>query len=293
MSRIYIIEGPDACGKTTLIGSEAFMGMPKYHQGPYDGDPLAQTVDMIHTRCNLSKEWASDRLHYGERVYGPIIRNIDRLGPTGLRFIDRILRTHDTIVVTCLPPFEVALQSFLETAGGQLPKVQQYESVYNAYRDGHHSPSKGIPHIEYDYTQTTSSELLLAMEHLNTWRPRERFHATGVGVGPFKKGHTLAIFDDMSVPTERTLHMNLQLELYSADESKTFWSTTEAVYAYSKSLIELEPKVVIACEDSGLKAVREALLPTFRASGRQAPLMILADGPQKMAWEIHNHAWRN
>lgn len=293
MSDIYIIEGPDACGKTSLVGSSIFMGMAKYHQGPYDGDPVAQTVQMIKDRCNLSKEWVSDRLHYGELIYGPIIRNQDRLGRAGMRFIDRVLRGQDVVVITCLPPLDVALTNFLETKELQLPRIEQFERIYNAYAARAHGPSDDIPHAWYDYTKQTEWDLLSDISnHVSMGRTHERHLGSGVGIGAFKRGNILAIYDDMSVPTDSTLHLNAYLETVGADESAVFWCTPEAVYSSMKSLVELEPRVVVTLEGPGMKAVRNALLPTLRGSGKEAPIVVALENELDMAWAIKNYALR-
>lgn len=290
MSDIYIIEGPDACGKTSLIGSSIFMGMAKYHQGPYDGDPIAQTVQMVKDRCNLSKEWASDRLHYGELIYGPVIRNEDKLGRRGMRFVDRILRAHDTVVITCLPPLDVALTAFLQTKDLQLPRIEQFERIYNAYAARVHGPSDGILHVWYDYTKQTPYDLLVDIQR--TTAPPERHLGSGVGIGAFRRGNTLVVYDDMSEPTEATLKLNSDLEVVGADESNVFWCTPEAVYSSMKSLLELEPRVVLTVEGPGMKAVRTALLPTFRSHGNEAPVVVAVDDGLDLAWAIKNHAQR-
>lgn len=115
--RAAIIEGPDGAGKTTLAKRLAEKsGMPYVHMGPpHPFDPLApaEENDLIWVyRQIIDRGGIVDRLALSERIYGPLLRGEDRIGPDGWREIQAHVASVGAIQVLCLPPPDVCLRAW-------------------------------------------------------------------------------------------------------------------------------------------------------------------------------------
>lgn len=156
-----IIEGPDGGGKTSLaealhalIGDATGRAVGYWHQGPYQGDPLAASLRVLG-------RWGADplildRFHLGEQVYGPIYRDRDALGRAGQRMLERVLWSRPTVVVLALPPLRVAKANWAarKAAGGEM-FPEGYERVYDGFR----FMTTDLPLLRYDYTRETPAQL--------------------------------------------------------------------------------------------------------------------------------------
>lgn len=94
-----VLEGVDCTGKTTLGKKLANTIRDAYsatvhmeHEGlPPDVPSLFEHYAVKALTWNFC---IHDRLHLGERTYGPVKRNRDNLGPIGQHIIDHIIRNH-------------------------------------------------------------------------------------------------------------------------------------------------------------------------------------------------------
>jgi hypothetical protein len=106
--------------------------------GPPSGiPPLQEYGRALYDAACGGGDVVFDRLHVGERVYGPTLRGVDLLGRGGEVLIHRLLTAYGARLVFCLPPYSVAFENWLERHQGGaelIKKSQTYEQVYYAYK---------------------------------------------------------------------------------------------------------------------------------------------------------------
>lgn len=170
---IVIIEGADCSGKTTLAAALAahWKITPRHVGPPKDVAPFRQYMNACRDAV-LSAEYTAtsmalfDRLHIGERIYGPIVRSIDGLGPN-LHFVleELLTRYFNAVVIACRPPIDVILREWRPRAlAGKelltkpseiLAVIEQYDAFFK---------SSQLPVIHYNYTRHTTNDVLRALE---------------------------------------------------------------------------------------------------------------------------------
>lgn len=140
---VVAVEGPDCSGKSTFI------------------EQLNNVLDLTRTpRCNLKfgqpdppdkdpfveyeqqLDWhdedgdvvvVCDRLHWGERVYGPLLRGRDRLRLAGWRHVELSLAARGTLVVF-INTESSAIARCLERRGDPLVGVGDLSTIEAGYR---------------------------------------------------------------------------------------------------------------------------------------------------------------
>jgi thymidylate kinase len=150
---IFLLEGPDLAGKTTLAQSIADMMREQYpnyiihmhKRGPLhkDVNPMDEYLVPLHemTRSMVRKAddprpreiHIIDRWHAGELVYGPILRGASRLSRAQFNYIELVLYTYGVTPIyvnSALP----TLQQRYDVRGDSL-SWNQIESAYRAYLD--------------------------------------------------------------------------------------------------------------------------------------------------------------
>lgn len=106
-----------------------------------------------------------DRLALGERVYGQLLRNNDRLGYRGQVVFDRLVNAVGAVKVMCLPTFDTCLRNW---SSGR-PELIKDPAVLSHTFTEFASLSAGC--IMYDYEAPQAFEKLEA--HLANWRSRQ------------------------------------------------------------------------------------------------------------------------
>jgi thymidylate kinase len=155
MNSIIILEGPDGAGKTTLARHSSFSDHTYYHQGPFKTDPYEETIKKVN---GATLPAIFDRLHLGERVYGPIYRNKDLLGTRKQFQLDEMLRHRGAALIVCLPPYADALRAWQkrsEEGKEMFAGEADFRRVYEAYK----ALRSLIPTFYYDYTITSPERL--------------------------------------------------------------------------------------------------------------------------------------
>ena len=138
---IVILEGPDGGGKTTLARHlEQAYGFRYVHTGPPTSDKVLEAYG--RTLYDASQEPRStviDRLHIGERIYGPALRGSDLLTRNGEVLLHRLISAYGARLVFCIPPYDTAVENWRkrhETEGAELIKKKLiYDQVYYAYKN--------------------------------------------------------------------------------------------------------------------------------------------------------------
>ena len=116
--KVIILEGPDGGGKTTLATwLKREHGFSYVHAGPptEPADMLAEYGAQLWKALHGRKNVVFDRLHLGELVYGPVLRDCDGLGYYGRRLLERVLNATSTPCYVCLPPWDVCCANWKST----------------------------------------------------------------------------------------------------------------------------------------------------------------------------------
>jgi thymidylate kinase len=165
---VIVLEGCDGAGKSTLAKMLCdTLGYEYHHEGPPPADmaPIARYGGLleayrwaIHRR--QIKGVVLDRFALGERVYGPIYRNNERLSADEWKLIRRQLRAADALHVICMPKFEVCLSNWQARDGEMIRDPEILRRVYDKYLDHVKEDPLGT-HWIYDYTQVGDWSKLL------------------------------------------------------------------------------------------------------------------------------------
>lgn len=144
--QVTIFEGPDGCGKTTLAREYAEeTGAEYFHFGPFPGeDNIAHYyADALRRAAKGGRDIVLDRSWISERIYGPVLRGYDRIGPYRQRSLERLAASCGCRVV--LPVVSVATikESFGEKA--ELPKYEHLDRLYGGYYNPDTSTLTSLP----------------------------------------------------------------------------------------------------------------------------------------------------
>lgn len=136
---IVILEGPDGGGKTTFAKHlQENHNFQYVHTGPPESNKVLEAYGKtLYDANRSSRNFVIDRLHVGERIYGPAVRNSDRLGRAGEILIQRLISAYGARLIFCLPPYPVAFRNWKKKKGegGELIQEQEtYEHVYHRYQ---------------------------------------------------------------------------------------------------------------------------------------------------------------
>lgn len=135
---IIILEGPDGCGKSTLAAQlhEAIDDsvIVKFGQ-PTLECPFEEYEKTLYPHIEAGKTIICDRLHWGERVYGPLLRGHDRLGnDAAWRHVELFLAAHGAFVVVPLV-WDGELQRRLTLRGDDLITLEQVSEITASYNE--------------------------------------------------------------------------------------------------------------------------------------------------------------
>lgn len=136
------MEGPDCSGKSTFI--ERLNQALDLHRrprvnlkfgppDPWDRDVFEEYEHALDAHDRTGTVVVCDRLHWGERIYGPLLRGRDRLGTAGWRHVELSLAARDTLVVY-VSGDEPALRRCLEGRGDHLVAPHQLGPILEGYR---------------------------------------------------------------------------------------------------------------------------------------------------------------
>ena len=163
VSRMVILEGCDGSGKTTLAG--ALMRKRGYDYTvvktglPEPGyDVAVAYLDAIYAALARPGRTLFDRLHLGEKIYGPLLRGEDCMGQDGLATIERVMAAHNIALIICAPPWETLVAGW-RSKDDLLKNEAQLRYVYDAYL--HEAARLGI--TPYDWTAPDAKERLKEM----------------------------------------------------------------------------------------------------------------------------------
>lgn len=168
MGKVIILEGPDGSGKTTLAKQLSANYAYEYvHFGPPTSDNVLETyATALYDALNGEDDVVFDRLHVGERIYGKIVRDNDKLTRHGEVLMNRLMKATDTLLVFCLPEYEVSYANWKRRHRTELVKDHvDYGLVYAGYNDRAFSPMYAWA-ARYDYMKMGLDEACSVLHHL-------------------------------------------------------------------------------------------------------------------------------
>lgn len=125
---IIIVEGVDCAGKTTFV-DELHRVLPAAVR--LSSGPPGPQVDMfeeyerrLYDALDTGKPVICDRWHWGERVYGPVLRGNDRLGLAGWRHVELFLRAHGAVAVYLHQPHDVLVDRLVRRGDAHVVPTQ-------------------------------------------------------------------------------------------------------------------------------------------------------------------------
>ena len=140
--KILVLEGPDGAGKTTLANQLVAQDPLRkvVHNGPpKPNENLFETyTNQILAASRGSIPVIFDRLHFGELVYGQVIRKKSLIGYEGISALTRLIRAAGGDLVLCLPPYVLAKDNWKKRAAKNVEYVlkdQDYHRIYTAYKN--------------------------------------------------------------------------------------------------------------------------------------------------------------
>jgi len=135
---LIVLEGPDGSGKTTAVRKltqrGALRGATVLHFGPIEKDPLEEyELALQWYRPGTRQHVICDRLHLGERVYGPLLRGESKLDDARLLHIHLFLQSRGAVVIIMRERLDV-IRFRLETRGDDLIKQKNLADIIADYR---------------------------------------------------------------------------------------------------------------------------------------------------------------
>ena len=156
-SRLFIMEGPDGGGKSTLVETLR-KTYPRAHYVHFG--PLLKVKQLF--RCYVEammpavlghSDVVLDRCWLSEPIYGSVFRGGQlRVDPVEERMLERLAARCNAVVINCLPPWSSVSRTFESRKGEEyLDTQKQLKEVYNQY-----ALLKGgtsLPVLPYDYVK--------------------------------------------------------------------------------------------------------------------------------------------
>lgn len=119
---MIIVEGPDNCGKSTLIQklidrSQGLLvhGNKELHGPPKSLGEYMDRCEKMYSGSGLDKLTpVYDRCHLSEAIYGPALRGRMVFEPSDFRQLEKWLSAHDPLYIYCFRSVEKILETFGE-----------------------------------------------------------------------------------------------------------------------------------------------------------------------------------
>lgn len=160
-----ILEGPDGSGKTTLANALRARGYTYHHEGLPNKENMLQEYAktfLAATKTPPNHPVVFDRMYFGEIVYGPLMRNHDRLTPHGAELMRMLAKAQGSVNILCLPPYQDCKNNWFIRESEYVKDESIYQKIYNTYGFYSH-------HFDcvYDYTSRGSRDACLNMLQWN------------------------------------------------------------------------------------------------------------------------------
>ena len=152
---IIIVEGPDGCGKSTMVralqAKREIENVKTVHHGPYLEKCRSELLQTYLASINSFKEdknfdiMIMDRCWVSEFIYGPIVRGSSRLRLSDLDIIREALDGMDVKIVFVQPPLWFCRTNWeRDLADEYVGDSEHFEAIVHEYRK-HNLNTWGLP----------------------------------------------------------------------------------------------------------------------------------------------------
>jgi hypothetical protein len=158
---IFIVEGPDGAGKTTLI-SNVFPDIEYIHYShfPTRNDAFTTFERLLESLIENPRNLIIDRFHISERIYGIEYHN-EKLSNHRYNYIESLCKLLNIRVICCLPSWLTVQENWSARLDNEM--IQDSSHLYKIW----HSYScikqqTSLPIIMYDYQMPEAEHCLKA-----------------------------------------------------------------------------------------------------------------------------------
>lgn len=133
---MIMLEGPDLAGKTTLAKqlTKMMRGSEILHRGPPESqDPFTEYLKPLEQMYYEGRWPVLDRWHWGETIYGPILRGRSMMDTVQQEYIEMACMRYGVSRLLLLPSYDTLMARFDEH-GDDLVKREQMIAIATAYQ---------------------------------------------------------------------------------------------------------------------------------------------------------------
>lgn len=149
---IFIIEGPDGSGKTTLAETLSTQtGYPIIHRTqPKSDEEKAEMMESYIDVIKSGRNAIFDRCWYSEMVYGPVMRDTSVISYGQMQYLESILSKVGALIIYCTDVPEVLWQRATRRGEDYITDYATFLEICNGFEtvmSMHHN----IPVVKYGY----------------------------------------------------------------------------------------------------------------------------------------------
>lgn len=151
---LFIIEGPDGSGKTSLAETLSKQtGYPIVHRSqPKSEEEKAKMFDEYLRLASSSKNVILDRCWYSEMVYGPVMRDASVLSYPDMYKLEAAAKKHGAIVIYCTDQPGVLWKRCKRRGEDYIVDASTYNAIYEGYEELMRSVPHLIPVVCYGFS---------------------------------------------------------------------------------------------------------------------------------------------
>lgn len=222
---MIILEGPDCSGKTTLA-NVLYSKIAQCRLTHYSSHDFPKMLRHAVMSFNGMSD-ISDRFHLSHIPYDRYYRKTEPEILT-VRMLDRVLLANNSLVILCIPPWEVVRDQWMARRDQELIKdMATMRNIYDWYSD--YEPV--LPHIRYDYTEMCTSKLYKEITLTRSYNINRS--TPNMGAGNSAPGNILLVGERCSSEAQLTIPfigqnnsgswLTEQLEAADICESELYW----------------------------------------------------------------------
>lgn len=133
---IYLLEGPDCGGKTTLLNTQ-FHDWGSVHHGAYPtaNDAFTAYERLLESIAEKPRNLIIDRMHISERIYGQQYHGFC-MSDHRYYYLEDLCQALKIEVILCQPSWEIVHKTWSSRLEDEMIKDEtQIKKVYDAYAD--------------------------------------------------------------------------------------------------------------------------------------------------------------